>query len=247
MSAWKNFRSGNKLFFQHWASYIAVIFCTTLIVYLLGVSAFNWFTSWVLKISGIPYISYNNLGEIVTGHLLVALLLLVELFVILIVIYWQFAFILLSIQNIRRNRPASLWDILQRTFTSLRIASPSTFLFFLGYFIVILPFSTVFLSTPLLNKVKIPGFIMTFLFQNPWYTAGIAVLYLIIAYIGIRLFLVLPLMILQHKNAKEAVHLSLQKTHGRLWFYVGNLFLIVAVSSVITLIIYSFVYGLQNT
>ncbi|WP_268912216.1 glycerophosphodiester phosphodiesterase [Lentilactobacillus sp. SPB1-3] len=246
MSAWKNFITGNKLFFKHWASYIAVIFCTTLIVYLLGASTFNWFTSWVLKVSDIPYVSYNNLGEIITGHLFVALLLLLELLVILIVIYWQFAFILLSIQNIRRNRPASLAEILRRTVSSLRIASPLTFLFFLGYFIVILPFSTVFLSTPLLNKVKIPGFIMTFLLQNPWYTAGIAVLYVVIAYVGVRLFLILPLMILQHKTAREAFHLSLQKTRGRLWFYVGNLFLIVFFSSLVTIIIYGSVYGLQT-
>ena len=251
MNVWQIYREANKRFFHHWASYVAVIFGTTLIVGLVAVSAFTWLTSWMLRLGNVPYVSYNNLGQIILGHPLVALGLVAELLAVVVVIFWQFAFILLSVQNIQRDKPESWGEVLGRTIASLQGASPFTFIFFLGYFIVVLPFGSVFLSTPLLNKVKIPGFILEFLLQNPLYTAGLVAIYLVVGYIGIRLFLVLPLMIIQHQSAREAMHQSLKKTKGHFWFYTGSLALVVGVKALIVLITYVGVYlaqvGMDNT
>lgn len=246
MTAWQNFRDANKRFFKHWASYVLLFFLTSAVVALLAVSTFNWFTSWLLRVTKIPYISFNNIGEILTGHIVVALILIVELIVILIVIYWQFAFILLSVRNIQHGKSETLMQVLRQTVASLKVASPLTFVFFLGYFIIILPFGSLFLRTPLLNKVKIPGFLMDFFLQNPLYTAGLVLFYLVIGYIGIRLFLTLPFMILSHTSAKTAIKLSWQKTRGRLWFYLASFLLIAGVSSIVTSVVYALIYGAQT-
>lgn len=245
MNSWQYFKEANYRFWNHWGSYIAVIFGTTLLIGVVAVSMFTWLTSWILRMGGVPYVSYTNAVSIITDSPLVALGLLAELLILLVVIYWQFAFILLSIVNIRREKPANFGAVLRKTILSLQGTSPMTFLFFLGYFIIIVPFGGFLLSSPLLSKVKIPDFIWQFLLQNSVATAGITVFYLVVGYLGIRLLLTLPLMILQQERALSAIRLSWQKTHGRVWFYIGNIAIIIATKGIVTAILYGGTYGLQ--
>lgn len=245
MNSWQFFKEANSRFWHHWGSYISVVFWTTLLITSVAVPVFTWLTSWILRTGGVPYVSYTNALNIITGKPLVALGLLAELLVLVVVIFWQFAFILLSIVNIRQEKPRTLGTVLRQTILSLQGSSPLTFVFFLVYFIIIMPFGSFLLSSPLLNKVKIPDFIMEFLLQNPLATAGIAVFYLVVGYVGIRLLLTLPLMILQQQRAIPAVRLSWHKTRKRVWFYIGNLVLIVGTKGLVTLILYTGAYGLQ--
>nr|WP_243673990.1 glycerophosphoryl diester phosphodiesterase membrane domain-containing protein [Lentilactobacillus kisonensis] len=80
----------------------------------------------------------------------------------------------------------------------------AAFFFFLGYFILVLPFSYAYFSSPLLAKVSIPVFIIDDLQQSPWLSALIAILTVTIFYIGVRLIQVLPLMILDNQTGFAA-------------------------------------------
>ncbi|WP_252893589.1 glycerophosphoryl diester phosphodiesterase membrane domain-containing protein [Lentilactobacillus senioris] len=211
----------------------------------VAVPVFTWLTSWILRMGNIPYVSYTNAIEIITGSPWVALGLLAELLALVVVIYWQFAFILLSIVNIRQEKPRTLWAVLRKTILSLQGTSPVTFLFFLGYFIIIVPFGGLLLSSPLLNKVKIPDFIWQFLLQNPVATVAIVTFYVLVGYLGIRLLLTLPLMIIQQVRTVPAIRLSWRKTHGRVWFYIGNIVLIVGTKALITMLVYLLAYFSQ--
>ena len=67
-------------------------------------------------------------------------------------------------------------------------------------------------KTPLLNKAKIPAFIIDFLLTKWQFALLLAIAYLIIFYLGLRLLYTLPLMIIQNYHTREAVSKSFSLT-----------------------------------
>lgn len=172
---------------------------------------FTFLTSWILKLSHIPYVSYTNILEIITHHPVGSLALILELVLIVGVIFFQFTFLLTGITNISRDNFSlkEVWFASWRRLIQLR---PTSVLFFIGYFILIIPFANLIFKTPLLNKAKIPAFIIDFLLTKWQFTLLLAIAYLIIFYLGLRLLYTLPLMIIQNYHTREAVSKSFSLT-----------------------------------
>lgn len=230
---------------------MALIFSTNLVISYLAVPFFNWLLEMLLKWQGVSYVSYTNVLSIIIRTPIAALGMLAILLAIIILIYWQFAFLLLGIINIFRGRPQTIRQVLRTTVTSLTLTSPSTFLFFIGYFIVILPFGSFIFTTPLLNKARIPAFIVSYLLENPWMALGLAGFYLIAGYLGIRLISLLPLMIIDRLPWKTAVKRSWQQTKHRtlryLWTMLVTLFMILVAVTLIYMLIYLAQLGFDKT
>lgn len=191
-----------------------------LLVFFLGINLFieaiiipifTFLTSWILKLSHIPYVSYTNILEIITHHPVGSLTLILELVLIVGVIFFQFTFLLTGITNISRDNFSlkEVWFASWRRLIQLR---PTSVLFFIGYFILIIPFANLIFKTPLLNKAKIPAFIIDFLLTKWQFTLLLAIAYLIIFYLGLRLLYTLPLMIIQNYHTREAVSKSFSLT-----------------------------------
>lgn len=242
MQAWRFWREATHHFFQHWGSYVTLVFVTNLAISYLAVPALTWLTSALMDWQHVPYVSYTNIGAIALNHPLAIIGLLLILLVVVTLIYWQFAYLLLGIINIRNGRPETTRALLGDTVRSIAGASPSTFFFFIGYFIVILPFGSELFTTPLLNKAKIPAFIMSYLLDNPLWAALLAILYVVAAYIGIRLIAVLPLMMLDHYHSREAIRLSWQRTRYNFWNYFSKIILTLVLISVVVFVIYAVLY-----
>ncbi len=230
---------------------MALIFSTNLVISYLAVPFFNWLLEMLLKWQGVSYVSYTNVLSIIIHTPIAALGMLAILLAVIILIYWQFAFLLLGIINIFRGRPQTIRQVLRTTVTSLTLTSPSTFLFFIGYFIVILPFGSFIFTTPLLNKARIPAFIVSYLLENPWMALGLAGFYLIAGYLGIRLISLLPLMIIDRLPWKTAVTRSWQQTKHRtlryLWTMLVTLFMILVAVTLIYMLIYLAQLGFDKT
>nr|WP_253955981.1 glycerophosphodiester phosphodiesterase [Lactiplantibacillus pentosus] len=228
-----------------------MIFSTNLVISYLAVPFFNWLLEMLLKWQGVSYVSYTNVLSIIIHTPIAALGMLAILLAVIILIYWQFAFLLLGIINIFRGRPQTIRQVLRTTVTSLTLTSPSTFLFFIGYFIVILPFGSFIFTTPLLNKARIPAFIVSYLLENPWMALGLAGFYLIAGYLGIRLISLLPLMIIDRLPWKTAVTRSWQQTKHRtlryLWTMLVTLFMILVTVTLIYMLIYLAQLGFDKT
>lgn len=195
-----------------------------------------------MKWQHVPYVSYTNIGSIALRHPLAIIGLLLILLAIITLIYWQFAYLLLGIMNIRNGRPQTSRAVLGDVFRSLVGASPSTFLFFIGYFVVIIPFGSELFSTPLLNKAKIPAFIVTYLMANPLWAVFLGIFYVAAAYIGIRLIAVLPLMMLDGYHSHEAIRLSWQRTRRHFWAYFSKILVTLAIVTVMVTLIYGLIY-----
>ncbi|QCZ47411.1 Membrane domain of membrane-anchored glycerophosphoryl diester phosphodiesterase [Levilactobacillus brevis] len=242
MQAWRFWRESTRHFFQHWGSYVTLVFITNLAISYVSVPAFTWLTAALMKWQHVPYVSYTNIGSIALRHPLAIIGLLLILLAIITLIYWQFAYLLLGIMNIRNGRPQTSRAVLGDVFRSLVGASPSTFLFFIGYFVVIIPFGSELFSTPLLNKAKIPAFIMTYLMANPLWAVFLGIFYVAAAYIGIRLIAVLPLMMLDGYHSHEAIRLSWQRTRRHFWAYFSKILVTLAIVTVMVTLIYGLIY-----
>lgn len=242
MQAWRFWRESTRHFFQHWGSYVTLVFITNLAISYVAVPAFTWLPAALMKWQHVPYVSYTNIGSIALRHPLAIIGLLLILLAIITLIYWQFAYLLLGIMNIRNGRPQTSRAVLGDVFRSLVGASPSTFLFFIGYFVVIIPFGSELFSTPLLNKAKIPAFIVTYLMANPLWAVFLGIFYVAAAYIGIRLIAVLPLMMLDGYHSHEAIRLSWQRTRRHFWAYFSKILVTLAIVTVMVTLIYGLIY-----
>lgn len=223
--AWTFWRRSTRHFRHHWGSYVSLVFLTNVAISYCAIPIFGWLTAALLRWQQVPYMSYTNLGNIVLDHPVAVIGLLAILLAIMLLVYWQFAFLLLGIRNIRRGRPRTTGQLLRATVTSLKGASPSTFLFFMGYFIVILPFGSILFSTPLLNKAKLPAFITSYLLDNPLWAIVLVFFYAGAIYLGIRLIAVLPLMMLDHYHSHAAIRESWRITHHDFWHYLSRILL----------------------
>ena len=245
MGAWRFWAHGSRRFFKNWGSYVALIFGTNLVISYLAVPIFTWLLEQLLKWQGVSYVSYTNVGNILVRTPLAAVGMLLLLLAVIILVYWQFAFLLLGIINIIKGRPQTVRAVLRDTVTSLNHTSIGTFIFFIGYFMVILPFGSYIFTTPLLNKAQIPAFIVSFLLDNPWMAAGLALFYVGAGYVGIRLITLLPLMIIDQMPWRRALKTSWQQSAHRTWRYLWHILVILGMVTGLVALVYALLYGLQ--
>ena len=180
-------------------------------------------TRFILRRGAIDYLSSDNITIIISQHPGVLLSLIAVLLTILLLVYFEFTFLLMSVYFIKKQVPVSLKQLLELTFFQLKKIRPLTFLFFLAYFLLILPISGLSFNSDLLSKVKIPAFIMAFIFANRWIVVSTFIIfYLLLAYIGIRLIFALPEMILRDRPFKQAVKESWLLTKARFFAILGQ-------------------------
>lgn len=74
----------------------------------------------VLKEGGIDYISYDNLGAIATQHPYVLLTFLLIGLLILLALFFEFTFLLLSVYFIKKKQPITLTQLLHGTLLQIK-------------------------------------------------------------------------------------------------------------------------------
>ncbi|MBF5066174.1 glycerophosphodiester phosphodiesterase, partial [Salmonella enterica subsp. enterica serovar Istanbul] len=116
--------------------------------------------------------------------------------ILLLFVYWQFAFLLLGIQNIHRQTHLSFRQLAGATIRKTRRLTPTTIVSLIAYFVLIFPFSSIVFKTSLLAKLTIPAFIIDYIFDRWYLTVLIVVLYLLGTWLAIRLLPLLPALIL---------------------------------------------------
>ncbi|WP_282667582.1 glycerophosphodiester phosphodiesterase [Lactococcus cremoris] len=187
----------------------------------------------IMRLSGIPYVSYNNLGNLIQNHFLGVLGLLIILFLLIFLVYVQF---IVQFKGIRliQSRSLTLKNLFKEVVSSAKKVKIQQLGFFLFYFLLIIPFGRYVFSTPLLSKIKIPVFTLEF-FLKSWKNMLILVLfYAITFWISTRLILTLPLMILKGQPLKLAIKESLKRTKGvRKFFRLSVYFGLIGLFSII--------------
>ncbi|EOB3451000.1 glycerophosphoryl diester phosphodiesterase membrane domain-containing protein [Enterococcus hirae] len=214
-------------FLKRTQAYFRDVLIMHLFILFICLPLLNSTTRFILNRGAIDYISSDNISTILSQHPGVLLSLTAVLLTILLLVYFEFTFLLMSVYFIKKQTPISLKQLLQATFRQLKKIRPLTFLFFLAYFVLILPISGLSFNSDLLSKVKIPAFIMDFIFTNRWIVVSSFILfYIFLAYIGIRLIFALPEMILRDRPFKQAVKESWYLTKSRFFAILGQFIII---------------------
>lgn len=239
-------RQSIRNFFKSWGAYVTLVIMMDLVLSGLIVPLLRYVTGLILRSNQVPYISYINVGWLFTQKPLAIIELIGLLIILFALVFWQFAFLLYGIDNIAHQQNLSLWRVAGNAVHNMRQLRFGSFLFFLGYFILVLPFSYAYFSSPLLAKVSIPVFIIDDLQQSPWLSALIAILTVTIFYIGVRLIQVLPLMILDNQTGFAAAKNSWLMTRRRSWQYFWRLLVLGAISLVTTALLSYGLYVIQT-
>lgn len=231
-------------FSLHWKNYLILFLVVELSLEVAVIPLFNAWTSLLLNLGAIPYLSYTNALSLVTSHPYITLGLLLELIILIICVFGQFALILNGVVLIRQDE-FSFRAILKNTARQLRQLDPLGLFFFAGYFLLIVPFSGIFFNSPLLSKIVIPEFILDFLLQKPLYATLIGIFYLAIFILSIRLLFVLPLMLFEKVKIKAALAQSWQLTKNKFWAYTLKLLKISFIALITNLGLIGILYSIQ--
>lgn len=207
---------------RDWVAYTSLILGTNLTIAWIVIPLLTWFTAQALALGHIDYISYTNVTTLF-AHPFVLIALLLLLLLTLALIYWQFSLLMRGIYQIQSQHRLQVVELLQQTFTQPPELSLFSFVFFLGYFVLILPFAGLGLKTPLLAKVQIPDFIVSYLQANVWMALGLTFFYLATLYLGLRLLFVLPKLVIQRQPLRQAVTASWQQTRWQTWHHFGQI------------------------
>lgn len=238
-------RQGTRRFSRDWWVYLTLFISVDLVIQLVAIPLFRLVTTYVLQAGAIPFVSYQNIVTIVSRHPLVVVALLFELVVLLLVIYWQFAIILLGVRDIQTGT-ISVRRLLGESGQALRRLRPSSLLVLLGYFVLVIPFADLVFRTPLLSKVQIPAFILDYLTRNTFLVTTLIVFYTVVVVLGVRYLLALPLMVYEKQRPRLALANSWRRTsHGRWWPLIARLLVIGLVASVVMACFYGLLVGLQ--
>jgi glycerophosphoryl diester phosphodiesterase len=234
-----------RRFNQHWWVYLTLFLSVDLVIQLVVIPAFRLVTTYVLQAGAIPFVSYQNIVTIITQHSLVVVALLVELVVLLLVVYWQFAIILLGVRDIQAGT-IGVRRLLRESGQALRQLHASSLLILLGYFLLVIPFANLVFRTPLLSKVQIPAFILDYMTRNAYLLTGLIIFYTLMVVLSVRCLLALPLMVYRKQRPRVALANSWHQTsHGRWWSLVTRILVIGLLASLVMVLFYGLLVGLQ--
>ncbi len=246
MGSWTEFRKQNRNFWKNFWKYGQIIILIQLIINFILVPVLNFMANGINYLGNVNYISYSNAMNLIMHKPLVVLGLILVLLILLLLVFAQFTLMLVSFQAIKSNASLSWWDYLKSVSKNLFGLPFKAFGFFLLYFLIITPFGSFGMSSSLLSKVKIPQFIIDWLFQEHL-PLGIllVILYIIIFYIGLRWLFVLPLMIFENKDIKDAIIRSWQMTRGKILYYLGIFLILISAITIFVMVSTSIFIGLQ--
>ncbi len=180
----------------------------------------------VLNAAGVPYISFNNLGEILNqpaaaiGTALILLLLLVAM-------HYQFVLFLVGIRRIRTDTD-SLPEILRESASAFCRSLKGVWIWTVLYLVILLPFGILACRPAAYTKFFVPLFIWSSLRKTAMYLAALLLGYIVLTYIALERIYALPLAVLGGLSMHDAALHSREKVKGhrreigKLLLYTGG-------------------------
>ncbi|WP_251712428.1 glycerophosphoryl diester phosphodiesterase membrane domain-containing protein [Lactococcus ileimucosae] len=204
-----------KDFFKNTFNYFGPVIFFHLLLLLVVVPTLTATTNFLLRRKEIDYLAYDNVISIFSKHPLTALALAGILVLTLVAIFLEFTFLTILVHFVRKKEKVTIPELLYATFSRLIHLRPSLILFFLFYFMLVLPLSGFASGIDIISAIQVPNFILEFIATNNWWLLVAYILLTILSiFIGYRLIFVLPLMILQQKKLRTSLSASWQMSKG---------------------------------
>ncbi len=235
-----------RFIFKHLLSYLSLFITSIVVIYAGIIPLFTLIGSIMLRLAGVRYLSNTNFVEVVTNHPFLDIGCLLLILAVIVAIYWQVTFLFLGIMQINQGKKLALNSLITLSFQRVRHTFGRAVGYLLIYCLIILPFGGLGISTPLLNKVRVPDFIINyFLYENRPLLLVLILLYLVTFYLGIRFFLALPLIILGRSTGHQAVQKSWRLTKLNFKTIVKQLGLLIVVNVGLSILGQALILALQ--
>lgn len=198
---------------KFWFEYLFLFVGTTMGIVLVIIPLLEAISGIIMRLSGIPYLSYNNLGDLIQHHFFGVIGLFLVLMLLIFLVAVQF---IIQFQGIRliQLRTLTFKKLCSAVFSSIQRLNLQQLVFFFFYFLLILPFGRYVFSTPLLSKIKLPVFTLEFFLKSWQNIVMLLLFYAITFWMSSRLILTLPLLILKGLPLKKAIKESVTRTKG---------------------------------
>lgn len=211
----KTFQS-TKDFFKNTFHYFGPVIFFHLLLLLVVVPTLTETTNFLLHRKEIDYLAYDNVLSIFSQHPLTAFALVGILVLIVVSVFLEFTFLTILVHFVKQKEKVTIPELLYATFSRLRHLRPSLILFFLFYFMLVLPLSGFASGIDIISAIQVPNFILEFIATNNWWLLTAYILLTLLSmFIGYRLIFVLPLMILQQKKLRTSLSVSWQMSKGK--------------------------------
>lgn len=214
-------------FFKDTFRYLRDAIVIHLAIVLFVIPVLLRYLRFLINSSNLRFLSIQTIREFWNNDHSVFLGLALCCILLLIIIYFECVFLLLSMYFIKKKIVTRIHTLLWATILEMQKIRPGCFLFFFFYFFLILPFGGLAVHLDVLSVIKLPPFIMDFFFSNrrilfySW-----VIFYLFCTYIGIRCIFVIPKMVLENRPFKSAIRESWEITKQSLFRLIIQFFII---------------------
>ncbi len=198
----------------------------------LGAFALEKIFELMMYFAGIHNVNQTNFYNILF-HPVSLITLIVYILIMAFIMFFEFSFIVFMIYGKFNNKNYSVRTILNKSFNSMKSLIGKQFIFFLAYFITMIPIQNLGLNSVLTQDLYIPKFITEELLKTPSNAIIFLVAMVILIYINFRLFFVIPLTIISRKSLSDSIKESWEITKN----HKLEIILIVLMSEVIFTIV----------
>ncbi|MQW22655.1 MULTISPECIES: glycerophosphoryl diester phosphodiesterase membrane domain-containing protein [unclassified Lactococcus] len=186
-------------------------------------------TRLILNQAEISYLSHDNLPTILQHHPFILIGLILMLLLLVLAVYFEFTFLLLTVYFIEQKQKINLRQLLRGSLLQIKKIKAGSLLFFLFYFLLILPFIGMNFNSALLAKFQVPAFILDVIFDhNTLLLVLFIAVTIFLIYLAVRFIFVLPELILKDQKLGIAIRTSWQRTQHHLLKIFIRYFVVVA-------------------
>lgn len=225
--------------YEHKYTYIVNVALLQLFLMTIGSFLLSTVFKLVLLVSNQSNINQTNITQVLKNPF--SLLLIVGLIIVLaLLLFIEYSLITMLIYSKIRDTHFSLRSIGKNALSKVKMIIGIHLLFFVGYFILMIPLANLGISSALLEEIYIPKFITGEIMKTTQGTLLYGAVLVLLFYINLRLIFVLPLTITNNNSFYANIKQSWQLTKIK----QGSWYLtILLLEAVISILMFVFVIG----
>lgn len=199
---------------------ILLLFFTLFVVMeLVWIPLNSWIAEFLLSLTGHAYFSPTNFFKVFSANIFISILFILLFVVNVLVAYLELTLMFTGSRQLLDSRSKHLRDYLRGVREDMKqvihhISLPKV-IFLLFYVLALLPFLRRVLNIYYFNKLVIPEFIIDYLSKNNLLAVVLMLSFLSSFWLAARLMYAIPKIYFEHRDIKESISYSWEKTKGR--------------------------------
>lgn len=176
-----------------------------------GMGILNYIFKFMLYVSNLENLTQHDIFKILSNPISLIIVMVYILFLAFL-IFFEYSFLTLMIYGRMNQSVYSIREVFKLTIRSIKKLIGKELIYFVIYFVTMIPLTNLGLSSTVMNDLYIPKFITGELTKTPIGAIFYLVFMLLIFFINIRLFFTIPLNLLGNYTMIESIKKSWRLT-----------------------------------